>query len=113
MWCIREGVAPDSDARRRSHLVWAPPHKIFLLKNLAPAFDSHPRINIKKGPLTWPSFDISAQGGSRTLMTLRSKDFESFVSAIPPPGRFWVRDVPRTQLIIVIYNGKIKVIWHG
>jgi hypothetical protein len=27
-------------ARRRSHLAWAPPHKIFLLKNFAPAFNS-------------------------------------------------------------------------
>jgi hypothetical protein len=34
------GVARDSNARRRSHLVWAPPHKNFLLKILAPAFDS-------------------------------------------------------------------------
>jgi hypothetical protein len=34
------GVARDSNARRRSHLVWAPPHKNFLLKILAPAFAS-------------------------------------------------------------------------
>ena len=34
------GVARDSNARRRSHLVWAPPHKNFLLEILAPAFSS-------------------------------------------------------------------------
>ena len=33
------GISRDSNARRRSHLVWAPPHKNFLLKILAPAFD--------------------------------------------------------------------------
>jgi hypothetical protein len=34
------GIARDSRARRRSHEVWAPPHRIFLLENSAPAFDS-------------------------------------------------------------------------
>ena len=34
------GVARDSNARRRSHLVWAPAHKNFLLKILAPPFAS-------------------------------------------------------------------------
>jgi hypothetical protein len=33
------GIARDSRARRRSHEVWAPPHRIFLLENSAPAFD--------------------------------------------------------------------------
>ncbi|GEM_PF-5050205 len=28
-----------------------------------------------------------AQGGSRTRTPLQAKDFKSFVSAIPPPGR--------------------------
>jgi hypothetical protein len=35
------GIARDSNARRRSHSVWAPPHKNFFLKILAPAFDPY------------------------------------------------------------------------
>jgi hypothetical protein len=42
-----EGIARDSNARRRSRLVWAPPHKNFLLKILAPAFDSLEEANSK------------------------------------------------------------------
>jgi len=38
--CPSGRIARDSHARRRSHVVWAPPHKNFLLKILAPAFDS-------------------------------------------------------------------------
>ena len=34
-------------------------------------------------------------------MTLRSMDFESIASAIPPPE-------PTAQLILAIYKGKIK-----
>jgi hypothetical protein len=44
------GVARDSNARRRSHSVWAPPHNIFLVKNIAPAFDSSIAIQTKNGP---------------------------------------------------------------
>jgi hypothetical protein len=41
LWFVPSGrIARDSNARRRSHLVWAPPHRIFLLENPAPAFDS-------------------------------------------------------------------------
>ena len=31
---------------------------------------------------------MCARGGSRTHMSLRTKDFKSFVYAIPPPGLF-------------------------
>src|SRR6266550_1419323 len=34
---------------------------------------------------------IGAEGGSRTHTTLRSTDFKSVASAIPPPRR-WVKD---------------------
>ena len=33
------------------------------------------------------AISVCARGGSRTLMTLRSTDFESVASAIPPPGQ--------------------------
>jgi len=36
----RVGFARDSNARRRSHLVWAPARRIFLLKNPPPPFES-------------------------------------------------------------------------
>ena len=45
----REGFARDSNARRRSHLVWAPPHRNFLLKISAPAFESLYLGIVKKG----------------------------------------------------------------
>ena len=47
------GVARDSNARRRSHLVWAPPHKNFLLKILVPAFDSSLTGQTKTPILRW------------------------------------------------------------
>jgi hypothetical protein len=34
------GTARGSHARRRSHEAWAPAHRIFLLKNPTPPFDS-------------------------------------------------------------------------
>jgi hypothetical protein len=34
------GIARGSHARRRSHEAWAPAHKIFLLENFVPPFDS-------------------------------------------------------------------------
>jgi hypothetical protein len=37
---LPEGFARGSSARRRSHLARAPPHRIFLLENPIPAFES-------------------------------------------------------------------------
>jgi hypothetical protein len=55
-----------------------------------------------------------AQGGSRTRTPLRARHFECRVYAISPPGHCLVKYAhsrASAQLIIVIYKGKIKVIW--
>jgi hypothetical protein len=42
------GIARGSSARRRSHSAWAPAHKNFLLKILAPPFESFISQGTKK-----------------------------------------------------------------
>ena len=46
-----EGIARGPRARRRSREAWAPPYKIFMLKNFAPAFDSPLLISTQKNRL--------------------------------------------------------------
>ena len=71
-----EGVARDSNARRRSYLVWAPARKNFLLKILAPPFSSSRE--------TWQEKDAHM---SVFFLLVRGRGVEPpRLSALPPQG---------------------------
>ena len=82
------GFARESPARRRSQGLWAPPHNIFLLKNIAPAFESALKRAKEEGVHTlgelflsraqsmYPLFFCSTRGGIRTHKALRPRHFK-------------------------------------